>query len=359
MQQAEKGKSSILYGVPRAYYGAYDGCTPYPICLKSCANYLGQEVSYDDLIVGCGAAFRLVWNTQGWDGGNVDVMFAFDDPDRVYRLGVQALGRSFSMVQRERGAAVVPGQKQDFIDFFKPRLAAGLPVIALGIIGPPEACVLTGYEEDGAVLLGWNLFQDIPDFGGAVEKMEGEGYFRSRTWWENPDTLALIGLGEKVGEPLSLQSIIQNAVQVLSGRVVGEQAKGLAAYDAWKKAVLDEGQFPSGMILPLLSERLMCQADAMDCLSDGRYNAARFFEKQALLHPAHAAAMGRLAARFTEVSKAAFAMGDLLGGWDRGEAQMRNFARRDVREGIAAQIDAAKAADEQALEALGQLEKAL
>ncbi|MCL2351442.1 MAG: hypothetical protein FWC55_02800 [Firmicutes bacterium] len=36
----------ILHGVQKAYYGAYGGITPFPICLKSVSDYLGDELEY-------------------------------------------------------------------------------------------------------------------------------------------------------------------------------------------------------------------------------------------------------------------------------------------------------------------------
>ena len=35
-------------------------------------------------------------------------------------------------------------KKEDFTDFIRREIDAGNPVIALGVIGPPEACVITG-----------------------------------------------------------------------------------------------------------------------------------------------------------------------------------------------------------------------
>ena len=33
-------ESIVLYGVPKVHYGAFGGCTPYPIALKAVANYM-------------------------------------------------------------------------------------------------------------------------------------------------------------------------------------------------------------------------------------------------------------------------------------------------------------------------------
>ena len=70
----EKQNNAILYGVPKVAYGQ-DGCTPFPMCIHSCAKYLGLRVDYTRAIAESGAAFRLAWNTACWDGGNVDAVF--------------------------------------------------------------------------------------------------------------------------------------------------------------------------------------------------------------------------------------------------------------------------------------------
>ncbi|MNY80557.1 hypothetical protein D3C86_2216490 [compost metagenome] len=52
-------------------------------------------------------------------------------------------------------------------------------------------------------------------------------------------------------------------------------------------------------------------------------------------------------------------MAELLGGWGRGEKQLRNLARRDIREEICTLIDTCKEADQRGLETLRQLADAL
>lgn len=47
---------------------------------------------------------------------------------------------------------------------------AGRPVLAFGVYGPPECCVVTGYDQDGATLIGWNYHQD----DGSREAAPGE-----------------------------------------------------------------------------------------------------------------------------------------------------------------------------------------
>ena len=146
--------SCILYGVPKVAY-RYEECTPFPSCLKACLNYMGQELSYAWLMAASGAAFRLRWNTRCWDGGNVDIMMIYDSPTEAFERSFRAAGRSHRFLGRNGGSV-----KVEFVDFITAEIDQGRPVIALGIIGPPEACIITGYRDGGQTLLGWNFFQE-------------------------------------------------------------------------------------------------------------------------------------------------------------------------------------------------------
>ncbi len=341
---------TILYGVPQVEYGA-SGCTPFPMCVRACANYLGQDVSYDYVMVASGAAFRLTWDTTSWNGGNVDTVFTFDDPLKVYKTGIESLGRKFEFLDR---ASLSEPKKDNFIRFIKAQIDKGYPCIALGILGPPEACIITGYKEGGQALLGWSFFQDSPEFAGRIE-IDESGYFISRNWWENPDTVAVMSMGEHVLPIAGPKEILQNAVQVLTGRKWQKYAKGVLAYDAWEKTLSDEAHFPGNAILPILAERLMCHGDAMDCLADGRHNAALYIEKLAEALPEHKDLCIQAKTHFSNISSCIWKMAEILGGYTRNEEQMRTLAKPEVRRRLCSLIRQCKAEDEKALEAIKTL----
>ncbi len=349
-------ESAVLYGVPKVHYGAFGGCTPFPVCLKAVANYMGMTLDYEDAIVQCGAAFRLVWDTTAWNGGNVDVLWAFDEPMTVYRKGIEALGCEFKLLERA-GTVKTPEDdrrmKDDFISFIKENINKGVPVIALGIIGPPEACVITGYRDGGNTLLGWNCFQDSPEYTSSVT-VDESGYFITSSWWENRDTVAVMAIGESTGERKPLKSIIETAMEALNGRQAGKFAKGINAYDAWKKAILDDSQFSKDMVRSRMAERLMCQGDAVDCLSDGRGNAHKYFKKLADKNPEQPL-LRQIAEQFAASADCAQKMYKALGGWERGEKPLQALARREVREEIGRLIDESRAADVRALELMREL----
>ncbi|HOP09932.1 MAG TPA: AraC family transcriptional regulator [Oscillospiraceae bacterium] len=356
--------STVLYGVPKVGYGVY-GCTPFPICLKGAANYLGEDVDYDYAMTASGAAFRLTWDETCWNGGNVDVLLAFDDPIMAFKKGIEVLGREFTMLCKgeffrndEKNSEVKSNAtKEEFINFIREQIDKGSPCIGLGFIGPPEACLITGYRDNGKTLLGWNFFQDSPEFATQV-KFDESGYFITDRWWENAGTYAVMSLGEKVKAPMPLKELVHNAVTVLSGRKYGDYAKGILAYETWKKAITDESQFPKDLIMPLLVERLMCQGDGMDCLADGRDNAAKFFAKQAEKNPGQPL-FAEIAMQFGIVRDGAFEMYKTLGGWCRDEKQLKALAQPETRRKLAKLIDRCKAADTEALALLKKLEQVL
>lgn len=353
-EKMTKQDTAILYGVPKVAYGQ-DGCTPFPMCVHSCARYLGLHVDYTRAMAESGAAFRFAWNTACWDGGNVDALFAFDDPTKVLRCGMRAMEREFKLLSRtsdtkteNKYSVKNKCSKEDFMGFICKEIDAGNPVIALGIIGPPEACVITGYQEGGKVLMGWNVFQEYPEYQASV-RFEKNGYFVTGDWWENPGTTALIATGTDSLPPLTPGEVLRNAAEALEGRMCGTYAKGILAYDAWKNALLCDRDFPADAVLPLLVERMMCHGDAMDCLSDGRSHAAKYLRRLAEQHPAMASGLNAAAGELEGIVEIIWKeMIPVLGGWERGETQTRRLARAENRRLFAGQIDRMKAHDERA-----------
>jgi AraC-like DNA-binding protein len=344
--------SAVLYGVPKVHYGAFGGITPLPVCMKAAANYMGIELDYAEAIVYCGMAFRLTWNETSWDGGNVGDIFTFDDPSKVFRCALKSLGCEYNLIGRSQAT-----KKSEFLDFIKAKIDSGIPVIARGVIGPPEAGIITGYRGDGDTLLGWSVFQEYPEFAGNI-RFDDSGYYVTDQWWENKDTNAVMSFGEITGERFTVKIIVENAIEVMTPRRKGKYAKAGYAYDAWQKAILDESQFKKDMVSSLLVERLMCQGDAMDCLADGRKNAYKYFKKLADENQEQPL-FGLIAEQFAESAACAHKMYETLGGWERGEKQMQALANRETRVEISKLIDKCRSADENALGLLQELLKVL
>lgn len=349
----KQNDSTILYGVPRVCWET--GSTPFPNCLKACANYLGEDVDYAFSMVSSGAAFRLVWNKEIWDLSNVDIYHTFSDSPghEVYKLGAEAMGREFDMLIRHKET-----KKEEFMQFIKKHIDEGYPCIALGIIGPPEACVITGYRNCGEVLLGWNFFQDDPDFAANVEKDES-GYFVSDKWWENTDTHAVMCVGPIIGEHITEKQIIKYAISAMTGRKEFSYYKGVWAYQVWRSMLEDNKNFDSRDTDSRLFEKFFCQNDAMTCLIDGRGNAAVYFDELAKQNTENSEKYKQIAEAFSKTKEIVCKMQKLFGGWEDVDGMLRSFADENVRKKACEYIEQARISDEQSLKLLIEADKAI
>lgn len=362
MRQKEKyqnSDSTILYGVPKVEWGTYGGSTPYPICLKACADYLGEDLDYAEILVACGGAFRFTWNEEMWDMSNVDIYHTFTEggEETVYSYAAKALGREFSMLGRTESTT-----KEEFIDFIKKHIDEGHPCIAQGIIGPPEACIITGYRDNGNTLLGWNFFQNDPAFGGVVSFDEC-GYFVCDNWWENTDTQAVMCLGPVEEEPIGMKEILKTAAEVMTGRQDGPYRKGVAGYDAWAKMLSEDSAF-SGENESLLFEKMLCQDDATTCIIDGRGCAAEYFKRlaerasegaDADVNEKNTENYKLLAELFAKEKSLAEQTWSLLGGWDAMEQRPAKLAEKAVRERAREYIKQIEGLEEKCLKVLKEL----
>ena len=343
-EQYKDNESTILYGVPKVGWGTYGGNTPYPICLKACLDYLGEDVSYEEVMVSGGAAFRLTWNEETWDLSNVDIYHTLESQD-VYYIGAGALGREFGFLGREKQTS-----KEEFIRFIRKHIDEGYPCIAQGIIGPPETCVITGYRDRGNTLLGWNFFQEDPEFGGSV-KTDESGYFICDDWWENKDTHGVMCMGAIRAERISRKEILEHAVRVMTGRNEHQYAKGFFAYDAWERMLANDADFRAGDHDSLLYEKCLCLNDAMTCLIDGRGCAARYFSRLAGLpdiSEREKEAFAHTASSFERTEESICQMRELFGNWEDMGARLSDSSDAGLRKKACQFIREAKRSDEEA-----------
>ncbi len=194
---------NVLAGIPKiGYIQREDGSwemAPFASSIRSALAYMGEQITYDEVMAYSGAAFRMVWNTIEWDGGNSDVAHSNGDPLEPFRRVFDTAGYEVSFYGREenRGSRHF-GYFHDYLNFEAMRDAIlasinrNVPPIALGVIGPPECCVIAGYDESGDVLVGWNYWQGDPGWESDPDKEES-GYFRKRSWYEKTEGLVLIG----------------------------------------------------------------------------------------------------------------------------------------------------------------------
>ena len=354
----ENGSARLLGVRKISYQNDPVEVTPFPSALLSCLLYMDRSVSYEQLLCASGAAFRLMWNTTMWDGGNVDITYLRDDFFEPLRRACHAAGFELNMLHRAENGhntklteGVKTGSRSDFLEMIKTEINAGRPLVGFGIIGPPEGCVISGYFNDGSELCGWNFFQGMPEFSGNIAVTE-EGYFVKPAWYENPDTMGVLALDRQrpLPEPRDfLKEALGYAAEIMSPRRVRDCAGGLDAFDAWAKAITDENEFPASPNMDQLFERLTCHADACTMVGEGRWYASTWTARMAADFPEAAEALNKLSVLFRKTHDQVWKLWDLIGGIGMGQTQARNLAKADVRRKSAAIIRTIRGIEEQCI----------
>jgi hypothetical protein len=321
----------VLEGVPRIGMDVH--MSPFPGSLYSLLQYLKDPCDYDYIMGVSGAAFRRTWNRD--DGGNVDFSYFGEEP---FRAILEALGYKYRMVP--------PKDKAVMIQALKESLAQGRPVLAFGIVGPPECGIVAGYDKDGEVLIGYSYFQDPKP-----------GYYEQADWFTKADWHGVTGfivLGEQKARPAEravLISSLDRAIRFERMKRLGpKHSAGLAAYDDWAKGLEVDADYPKDDA-KVMGTRIMVHGDQCVMLEERR-DAAKFLRRMAKTAPEAAEELDAAAALYDAVSD----LGPKTWPWgDRYADVGPDLVDPAARRAIAAAVRTAR---EKEAEAVGHLEKA-
>jgi len=339
---------------------------PFPSCLRACLQYLGDDLGWQQItahgqswrldktyvfLMGTtGCAFRLTWK-PGWHLDNPALCYISDDSEAPLRRGFESVGYSWDIIRKQDDEVTEADLRARVIQ----SISQGRPVIARGVVGPPVECVVTGFDESGAVLLGWSFFQQSREFSEDVE-FESSGYFRKRNWFNSTDMV--ITLGDKY-ERKALADIYHDALewalQVVRIPVVhGDRKSGLAAYQAWAEAISQDHEFADKS-----SEELRylydVHQDAVGTVAESRWYAHNFMNQIQADVPAPAT-LAKAASCYDREHSLMWQVWGLVGGPAASDETARQFADPAVRRRTAALILEARDAD---LEAAEWIEEAL
>ncbi len=202
----------------------------------SALNALGDKVDYDYVCAVSGSAFRTSFSmlsVSKWNHGNYHVI----NTPQIIEHTFNMLG--YRVAQHRRGEYETDCRLiMDSID-------RGFPVITLeGVINCADACVISGYDNDGRVLLGYNPFMYVED--DHKEAPDDTGYFRKSDWHNgyfaegNHGRILIIeGKGEKPDKRAIFAETLKLVARFIreENLVVG-QYNGLAAHKAFANALL-------------------------------------------------------------------------------------------------------------------------
>jgi hypothetical protein len=229
-----------------------------------------------------------------------------------------------------------------------------------------DFALLTGYESHGQTIMGRSPHQN-PEMDNSGEY----GYFRMDNWEQ--EVLAIIGVGEE--EKMEWDKhpcfiAIQNALKCSKSYTRGTRHYGLSAYDAWERALLDDGNIVDvdneivsrRIVYHILLTGFIASQKAFtalpDCSSAPSHGVINGFVKRAQAGP------GLIHGLMWDVWRVFGLQGGFLKGlkvrqdasppylyWDN-DGDILRFKDRAVRERIAKIINRAREVDAQAIQDL-------
>ncbi len=375
----------VLENVPRInFYEGGPRC-PEDLCIPSVLRALGEYFGEEEFACrtcraiqpGCkihcsysffagitGVAAFLSWK-EGWNDSNA-AFYMSADPEAPERWGYRALGYDFHWVERQGGeGSLLESDHQVYLQRIVESIQRGVPVIGYGVVGPPEPAIITGYDEEGDMLIGWSFFQGIPGFNDGIE-FEPNGYFRKQDWFK--DTHSLLIIDEKQERPPLKQlykDALQWAVQVTRTPIVRPEtdapewyrgrANGLAAYDAWAESLLHDELFTNASDARLI-ELHDIHNGAVGQVAEARWYGSQFLIQASnpdILHYSMAEDLLHAAACYAAEHDLMWKVWDLAGGNGNPEA-WKKLADPAVRRQMIPVIIEARNKDEQAIDHIEQ-----
>lgn len=342
----------VLEGVPRLeFYKGGPRCPEdlvFPSTLRAYLEYMGESLgckhvkgrgaipkvdcAYAYIMGLTGEAFMMSWS-KTWDAP-FESRAITASRLASYNRAVNAVGHSCE--------AIFPGDvghtEAHLRSIIIDSIRRGCPVIVFSAFGPSEAGLVTGYDEGGDVLLGWNHLQDAPDLAAGVE-YEPTGYYRKRNWYH--DQFGVMLIGDKVDKP-SLQEIgrraLRQGLELMRTPIITEDGQGrfngLAAYQAWSDALRPDESFPQDD-LALLRRRHGAHDDAVGWVAEARWYGSLFLRQLARQDPTMADELSAAAKCFEAEHDLMWAVWYLLGGNGRTDEHARRMASHFLRDRMA------------------------
>ena len=163
---------NLIPGLQKVDWSDTSRQNEYVNSVVSALNALGEHLTYDYVCAVSGSAFRTSFSmpsSQLWNHGNYHVI---NTPDILPHTFTMLGYMMFDIDLRDGDGAMK--KIRDSID-------QGVPVITVeGVINCADACVISGYDHNGKILLGYSPFAEIED--DHKELPDESGYFRKTDW---------------------------------------------------------------------------------------------------------------------------------------------------------------------------------
>jgi hypothetical protein len=335
-------KKVYIEGVRRISWDTGEMCE-FASALVSAMLCLGEDIPYDYVMGTSGVAFRFTLNPGEWDFGNYSVRNIAADADEPIRCALDATGYAYTLCEKTTW--------RDDAAHILASIDRGIPVLAYGMVGPSDCCIITGYDQDGEVLLGWSTYQDIPQDHSIPH--DATGYFRKPGWYDKLHGYILIG-DKKERQPLRAIYLdaLKWATHLMQTPTMGDKLTGLEALRAWAEEMTQEKYFPAGDE-ETLGGRYVSVAINMTMLRD--HCSAEAFLKHVIADvPDFEPELSLAAGCYADVKRIRNGMDDLIGD-NFSEQAMKAIAVPDTRRAYADAILQIRDVEQKAVTHIEQL----
>lgn len=247
----------------------------------SALNAIGENLTYDYVCAISGSAFRMSFSmptVQEWNHGNYHVINTPIIIEHTFKmLGYKVSHRIRDDYEDDKKAIIESIDK-------------GFPVISLeGVINCSDACVISGYDNDGNVLLGYSPFMHIKDDHNEVH--DDTGYFRKSNWydgycaeWSKVRFLIIEGKCDKPSKEAAFAQTIKLIKHLITNKTIAPgQYNGIAAHKAFSNALLTykwEDNFEPYLNLMCNYKQYLDRKYAIQYFYDnGRADLAKLYEQ--------------------------------------------------------------------------------
>jgi len=373
---------SLLSDVPPVHF--YDGgksgrCPedfPFFSCVRSWLEHNGGSLgcthaetpdkrtgcTYALLMTLCGYSGSAAWNPGQWDHGFSALDARWDDVRVPIDQTLQGIGRSGNLVgnaDRQGRPGSIEGlatraDESAMRHLVAETIAEGQPLLAFGVVGPPECCLICGYEEGGDVLVGWSFFTEWEQNDPDVD-LDPSGMFRRRNWY--PNTLALLTISPQTRTDWTIpyREMVERNLAALHAQPVGPFVTGIAVWDAWAHDLESETRFGSDD-LEVLMNLHMPHTDAVGNVAEARWYGCLALREAAVHLPEAKAEIRAAADCYKQQHDLMWNIWNAAGGNGIGETLARALAEPSARQAILPLMAQAKSLD---IQAAVHLERAL
>ena len=260
--------SHTIANIPRVaqFIGSESYLTPFIGSLWAALHGMRMTRPYAELLALSGAGNRLTWRPGDWFGGNCDILACEEPPFAPHLRVLSAIGLTaeIRLCRETVGLAGPYAPLEKAKEEIVASLEKDIPVIAMGIIGPPECCVVHGFEKGGDVLIGWNYFQDSEGF-------PPDQPFRKENWLKGLFGYLLL---EKAGHQPSPRESALAVFRAITNHFREYEVRGArVGLAAWEQMLhqLEHDDFTQlkGLLLPQSGE--IWSEDVWNTTAQGRF----------------------------------------------------------------------------------------